>query len=201
MRLFRTCLRAGAVVAFALAVPAAVAGAPAGAPSAAPRDANNVRGISEAMEAIASGAAKYEAKDYPGAVELFRKATKLAPRNALAFYCLGAAQLASGSAGEAEVSFKKADEVGDATPNVKAKALFALADLAERAKKWDDAKAAWQRYTEYANKHDAGAFPQTGTSRVTAIDDMLKQDKAYEIVRQRIAAEKAGDAGAANGTK
>jgi tetratricopeptide (TPR) repeat protein len=189
----RTC----AAAALALAVPVAVLGAPpAKSDSGAVRhDANNVTGISGAMEAIVAGSAKYEQKDFAGALELFTKATKLAPRNALAFYCVGAAQLANGNLPDAEAAFRQADSVGDATPSVKAKALFAIADVLERQKKYEDAKAAWQRYLDFAGKTDAGAFPASGTARVTALDEVIKLDKAYEVVRQRIAAEKEKDGG------
>ena len=45
---------------------------------------------------------------------------------------------------------------------------------------------------------DSGAHPASAAARLKAIDDVVKQEKAYEIVRQRIAAEKA-DAGADGG--
>ena len=50
--------------------------------------------------------------------------------------------------------------------------------------------------TEYARKKhvDAGTFPSSGAARIEAIDAMLKQDKAYDVVRERIAAEKDGGA-------
>ena len=73
---------------------------------------------------------------------------------------------------------------------------FLRADIAERQKKWDQAKLAWQAYTEHAAKMgaDAGAFPQTGAERLKAIQKVMDLEKAYAPVRERIAAEKA-DAG------
>ena len=81
-------------------------------------------------------------------------------------------------------------------------ARLTLADCYEREKKWEQARAAWQIYTEHAAKlgPDGGAFPQTGAGRMKVIDDYMKLDKQYEIVRQRIAAEKA-DAGTADAGK
>ena len=146
------------------------------------------------MEMVAQANAKATSRDFPGATELYRKAIQLQPANPLGHYLLGEVQLVQGNLTEAEASMNQADNVGDKNPNVKAKVLFVLADLKERQKKWDDAKAAWTRYNEYAANHDAGAMPASAAARIQAIDDMLKQDKAYEIVRQRILAEKDGGA-------
>jgi tetratricopeptide (TPR) repeat protein len=170
----------------ALAVPAVVLGAPRS-------DPNNVAGISDAMKAIVAGNQKYVAKDVPGAIEEYKKAIKIAPKNPLGHFLLGQAQVASNALPEADASFKQADELGESMPGVKARVLFAIADLRERQKKWEDAKAAWQRYIEFASKHaDAGAYPQSGQSRISAIDEMLKQEKQYVTVRERIAADKDG---------
>ena len=80
---------------------------------------------------------------------------------------------------------------------VRSHVLFLRAAILERQKKWEDAKTAWQAYTEHAAKSgDAGAFPQTGAERVRAIQKVLELEKAYAPVRERIAAEKA-DAGKA----
>jgi hypothetical protein len=74
-----------------------------------------------------------------------------------------------------------------------ARALFVIADLKERQWKWDDAKAAWQAYLDWTNRFpNAGTFPASARSRQQVIDVMLKQDKAYEIVRRRIAETKDG---------
>ncbi len=155
-------------------------------------DPNNVTHISHFMETCVQGNAKFVSRDFPGAIELYRKAIQLQPTNPIGHYLLGEAQSASGNLPEAEASWTNADNLGDKVPNVKTKLLFVLADLKERQKKWDEAKAGWQRYKEYAASHaDAGGSPASADARIQAIDEMLKQDKAYDIVRQRIAAEKA----------
>jgi tetratricopeptide (TPR) repeat protein len=194
------------VLALALGVPALVLASPVradDAPSAkpAPPRASATRhdaaaGTPEFMAACADGNAKYVAKDIPGAILAYQKAIKLAPRNPLGHYLLGEAQLGAGNLEAAGTAWLEADQVGDSVPAVKAKILFVLADLREREKKWDDAKAAWQRYAEFAAKHpDVGVFPASAGGRIQAIDEMLKQDKAYDIVRQRIKEEKSGGAG------
>jgi tetratricopeptide (TPR) repeat protein len=162
-------------------------------------DPENVTAISPFMETVVKGNEKYGAKDYMGAIDTFKKAIQLNPRNALGPYLLGEAYLATNNLPEAEAAFKAAEELNDPKfPLVRSHVLFAVADCYEREKKWEQARVAWQAYTEHASKlgPDGGAFPQSGASRLKVIDDYMKLDKAYEIVRQRIAAEKAGDGGA-----
>ncbi|MEO6419251.1 MAG: tetratricopeptide repeat protein [Polyangiaceae bacterium] len=154
-------------------------------------DPSNIVGISEAMEAIVDGDVKYVAKDFAGAMESYKKATKLQPKNPLGHFRVGQVHLQSGNFEGAETAWTQADSVADALPQTKAKVLYALADLRERMKKWDDAKTAWQRYGEYVAKHPDSGFGPTAAARALAIDDMVKQDKAYVVVRERIAAEKA----------
>lgn len=197
----------GVAIAVALAVPAlvlfpfAAADAQKPKPHTAPSgekkyDPENVTAPSQAMETVLEGNKKYLAKDYAGALDIYKKALVLNPRMALAHYLAGETFLAMSNLGEAEAAFKAAEEVTNAKePLVRSHVLFALADCYEREKKWEDAKKAWQAYGEHAAKLDGGAHPASGVARLKAIDDYLTLDKKYEIVRQRIAAEKA-DAGA-----
>jgi tetratricopeptide (TPR) repeat protein len=145
-------------------------------------------------EACGQGNAKYASRDFDGAVDAYRKAIELAPHKALGHYLLGEAQLAAGNMAEAEASWNRAAlESNEQDPTLRARVLFVTADLKERQKKWDDAKAAWQVYADWANRFaDAGVFPGSAQSREQVIDTMLKQDKAYDIVRQRIADTKDG---------
>jgi tetratricopeptide (TPR) repeat protein len=162
-------------------------------------DPDNITAISQFMETAVKGTVQYNAKDYTGAIDTFKKAIQFNPRNALGPYLLGEAYLAIGNLGEAEAALKTAEELNDPkAPAVRAHVLFAVADCFEREKKWEQARIAWAAYTEHAAKlgGDGGGHPQTGAARIKAVDDWLKLDKQYEIVRQRIAAEKA-DAGAA----
>ena len=177
--------------------PAAKPAASAAPSAASPGyDPANRTHISQFMELVVSGNAKFIARDFPGAIEIYKKAIALAPTNPLGHYLLGEAEIATNNLTEAEAAFTQADNTADKTPQVKAKVLFCLADLKERQKKWDDAKVAWQKYADWANAHgDAGAIPQTAAARIAAIDEAIKQDKAYDIVRTRIAAEKEAGAG------
>src|SRR5580658_4385657 len=118
-------------------------------------------------DACLEGNSKYAARDWPAAIESYRKAIELDPKNPLGHYFLGEAQLASGNMTEAEAAWTRASLVGtDKDATVMARVLFVLADLKERNKKWSEARAAWQAYLDYAAKFpDAGAFPTSGQSR------------------------------------
>jgi tetratricopeptide (TPR) repeat protein len=140
------------------------------------------------------GNAKYASRDFPGAIEVYRKAIELSPHQGLGHYLLGEAQLAAGNLPEAEASWTRASlEAGEKDPALQARVLFCLADLKERQKKWEDAKAAWQTYLDWAKHYQkAGAFPASATSRQQVMDNLIKQDKVDEVVRQRIAASQDG---------
>jgi tetratricopeptide (TPR) repeat protein len=146
------------------------------------------------VEACTRGNVKYAARDFQAAIALYRTAIDLDPKNPLAHYLLGEAQLAAGNVAEAEAAWNRAStESNERDPAMHARVLFVIADLKERQWKWDDAKAAWQAYLDWTNRFpNAGAFPASGRSRLQVIDVMLKQDKAYEIVRRRIAETKDG---------
>lgn len=166
-------------------------------------DPEGIRAISEFTELTAQGSEKLLANNFPAAIILFKKAIQLAPLNPMGSYLLGEAYLASGNFAEAEAAFKTA-ELLDATkqPLLRSHILFALAECYEREQKRDLAKTAWQAYIELAAKigPDAGAYPQSGAARIKALDDWLKLDGQYEIVRKRIAAAKA-EAGAPDASK
>jgi tetratricopeptide (TPR) repeat protein len=144
----------------------------------------------EYASVCARGNAKYASHDFDGAIELYRKAIEMAPHQYLGHYLLGEAQVAAGNLQEAEASWSQAAlETSEKTPALHARILFVTADLKEREKKWEEAKAAWQTYLDWVGRFPDGAvFPATAKSRQQVIDTMLKQDKLYEVVRQRIAA-------------
>ena len=161
-------------------------------------DPENVTALSQLMETLGKGTERYMAKDYPGAIDVYKKAIQLNPRHPLGPYLLGEAYLATNNLGEAEAAFKAAEELNDPKLQlVRSHVLFAVADVYERQKKWEQARAAWQVYTEHTSRlgPDGGGHAQSGAARMKAIDDWLKLDKQYEVVRQRIAAERS-DAGA-----
>jgi tetratricopeptide (TPR) repeat protein len=166
-------------------------------PSKKSDEASTSKGVAlsaDYVKACEQGAGKYASRDFAGAIEQFRKAIELNPKQPLGYYLLGEAQLAAGSLTEAEAAWNRALlESGEQDPSMRARILFVVADLKERQKKWDEARAAWQAYLDWAGKYpNAGAFPASGQSRQQVIDNMTKQDKAYDVVRQRIADTKNG---------
>jgi tetratricopeptide (TPR) repeat protein len=165
------------------------------APAASASAGKTGKAVSEFMDACVQGNAKYASRDFPGATDLYRKAIQLDPQNPLGHYLLGEALLAQANLSEAEATWTRASSLSnEKNPALRSRILFVYADLKERQKKWDDARAAWQVYLDWANKFaDAGAFPGSATSRQQAIDTMTKQDKAYDVVRQRISDTKAGN--------
>jgi tetratricopeptide (TPR) repeat protein len=175
----------------------ALAGAPALAEGKKKPDAESTESAGGGVkyrEACKDGNTKYAARDFVAAIAAYQKAIELDPNNALGHYFLGEAQLAGGNLIEAEAAWNRASlAASDKEPALRARVLFVLADLKERQKKWEEARAAWQVYLDWAGKFpNAGAFPGSGQSRQQAIDSMNKQDKAYAVVRQRIADTKAG---------
>jgi tetratricopeptide (TPR) repeat protein len=170
-----------------------------GAPAQERYDPDNITAISQYMKTLVEGNARYAAKDYAGAVDIYRKAIALNPKSPLGHYLLGEGQLAAGNVGEAEAAFLAAQEVSDSrNPTLRSHVLFAVADVFERQKKWPEAQKAWQAYTEHASKYggDAGLHPATGAERLKVLDKVLTMEKAYVEVRARIASEKDGGADA-----
>ena len=158
-------------------------------------DAASSAGPSRAYrDACTAGNAKYATRDFRGATADYRTAIESDPKNPLAFYLLGEAQLADGNMTEAEAAWNRASlEASEKEPALRAKILFVLADLKERQKKWEEARAAWQVYLDWASKYpNARAFPASAQSRQQVIDTYQKLDHAYAVVRQRIADTKAG---------
>ena len=214
-RLSRTRFRRLFALAVVLGVPAAVFAPGLGseawgdakkaarpAPSGEQRyDPDNITGISQYIETLVKGTERYHAKDMTGAIDLYKKGIQLHPKHPLGHYLLGEAYLLNNNLPEAEAAFLAAQEVSDSkNPALRSHVLFAVADIYEREKKWEQAKTAWQAYSEHASKFgDAGAFPASGAERMKAIQKVIELEKAYVAVRARIAAEK--DGGADGGKK
>jgi predicted Zn-dependent protease len=174
------------------ATPAPTA-APASKPAAATpggkeprRDPEGKKGISPYMEAVARGQNAFVARDFAGAVTDFQTAIKADPQQMLGFYLLGEAQLEAGKPEEAEAAWtaglsKKGDD------NLNARLLFVMADLRERQKSWQAAKDAWAAYSAFLTSHpQAKGYSATAEDRIKRIDQRLKDEKDYAVVKERI---------------
>src|SRR5580693_3109255 len=60
-------------------------------------DPNNITGLSETVEIVSQGNKKFVDKDIQGAIDAYRKAIALAPKNPLGHYFLGVGLLATGN--------------------------------------------------------------------------------------------------------
>lgn len=193
-----------AVPALALA-PLVAAGQPAGKSStkvagADKYDPDNVTAISQYMETVVKATELAVGKSNTAAIDTYRKAIQLNPRHPLAYVLLANVYVSIGNLGEAEAAINDGYEAADTKdPLLRSHLLFVRADLFERQKKWDQAKAAWQAYVEHAAKNaGAGALPQPGAERLKALQKVAELDKTYAAVRERIAAEKAAAAASAS---
>ncbi len=192
LRTLRTCTVCALATAVALVSVQAVAdgaGSSSGSGKKKSSDVATDASSGSFKPAVTDGSTKYAARDFAGAVAAFQKAIEADPKNPLGHYFLGEAQLANNNLTEAEAAWTRASlESADKDPALRARILFVLADLKERQKKWDEARAAWQVYLDWAAKYpEAKAFTGSGQSRQQMIDAMVKQDKGYAVVRQRIA--------------
>lgn len=156
-------------------------------PKDVPRDPRGIKGISPVWEEIATGDAAIVAHDVDMALKHYEAAVKADGRSAIAHYRLGEARKAKGQLSEAQASYETAVKVGDHEADVKAKALFALAALAERENKLSDARSLWKRYQEHVEKHgEIKAFPASASERLKRLDAQEQLSRDYALVKDRI---------------
>lgn len=184
--------------ALAAAQPPAAPAAPpvAGAPSAAKqdgsaevrRDPRGVKGISPFSEALQRGDAAAIARDFDGAIAAYREGLAKEPENALAYYRIGEVQLLKGDLHEAETALSAGLRVLPASNlSLKAKLQFALADLRERQKAYDDASAKWSEYESFTlAQKDAHGFPASGSERKKVVETWKKLSADSAEVKARI---------------
>jgi len=175
--------------------PAETSGPATSAPAAKPfevrRDPRGVKGISPFREALLQGDRALLARDFEGALGAYRAALAKEPENALGHYRLGEALLAKGDLREAESAFSAGlQAVAAKDPALKAKLLFALADLAERQKAYDQASAKWAEYetstTPPKDAQGAVGFVASGTERKKVVETWKKLSADSLQVKARI---------------
>lgn len=161
--------------------------APAKSEDGVKRDPKGVKGISPYMEAINKGDRAHVARDFDGAIAAYRDAIQTDPQNALAHYRVGATQLAKGDQKEAEAAFVNGLRFASKDATLKAKLLFALADLRERQKNNDEAIARWKEYGQASEaEKEAVSYPATASERIARNEAWKKNQTEAAEVKTRI---------------
>jgi tetratricopeptide (TPR) repeat protein len=152
------------------------------------RDPKGAKGVSPYIELISKGDRAYVARDFDAAIAAYRDAIKLEPERGLGHYRVGSAQLAKGDQKEAEAAWVNGLRFAARETALKARLLFALADLRERQKNNDDAIGRWKDYTRAADEDKAAiTYPATATERVTRNEAWKKALVSGDEVKVRIA--------------
>jgi tetratricopeptide (TPR) repeat protein len=151
------------------------------------RDPKGIKGISPFWEALKKGDSAFVARDFDGAIAAYREAITAEPQNALGHYRAGEAQIAKGDLKEAEAAFSSGLRFVGNDSMLKAKLDFAVADLGERQKAYDDATAKWTEYETFTTAQpDAKGYPATGTERKKVIETWKKVSADAVEVKARI---------------
>ena len=151
------------------------------------RDPKGIKGISPFWEALKKGDSAYGARDFDGAIAAYREAITAEPQNALGHYRAGEAQLAKGDMKEAEAAFMSGLRFVGNDSMLKAKLEFAMADLGEREKAYDDATAKWTEYETFTTAQpDAKGYPASATERKKVIETWKKVSADAADVKTRI---------------
>ncbi|HYQ43391.1 MAG TPA: tetratricopeptide repeat protein [Polyangiaceae bacterium] len=161
------------------------------------RDPRGIKGISPFMEAIKRGDAALLARDIEAAVVAYRDALAQEPENALAYYRIAEAQILKGDLKEAETALVAGLRAVVATnASLKAKLQFALADLRERQKAYDEASARWAEYEAFTTtattaatateRKDSLGFPASGAERKKVVEAWKKLSADSADVKARI---------------
>lgn len=153
----------------------------------AKKDPDGVKGISPFWEATNRGNAAFLARDFDKAIAEYREAITKEPQNALGHYRMAEAQIAKGNLTEAEASLTNALRFAGSSPQLKAKIVFVMADVKERAKAYDDAIAKWGEYGQEAAKPEAKGYPATPPERKKRIETYKQMVSDYAAVKARIA--------------
>jgi len=151
------------------------------------RDPKGVKGISPFWEAVKKGDSAFVARDFDSAIAAYKEAITAEPQNALGHYRAGEAQIAKGDLKEAASDFAAGLRfVGNDNP-LKAKLEFALADVGERQKAYDEATAKWADYETFTTATpDAKGFPATASERKKVIETWKKVSADSADVKARI---------------
>jgi tetratricopeptide (TPR) repeat protein len=167
--------------------PKAKGDAPAKSDDGVKRDPKGIKGISPYQALIVKGDRAYVARDFDGAIAAYREAIQKEPQNALGHYRVGSAQLAKGDQKEAEAAWVAGLRFVSKNGSLKARLIFALADLRERQKNTDEAITRWKEYSVNAEtEKEAVTYPATATERVSRNEAWKKNAAESAEVKERI---------------
>jgi tetratricopeptide (TPR) repeat protein len=177
------------LVASSLLLSVAALAAPKTAPAAAGvrRDPHGVKGISPFQEALKKGDNALIARDFEAAIAAYREAIASEPENALGQYRLGEAEIAKADLAEADAAFAAGLRFVGADAPLKAKLLFAQADVRERQKAYDEAISKWTEYqTQTSEQKESKGFPASAVERKRVLEAWKKLSADSAAVKARI---------------
>ncbi len=150
--------------------------------------------------AMQRGVTAFQQSGWDAASTAFREAASADPRSALPALSLAYVARARDDAATAMAQCREAQRIATAEGDdlLRGRAMQCVAELEERAGRWDEARAAWQGYTVFADGHASATFPAVGRSRIEAIGRRTTLAQEYAPVRQRIAERLARNASGAD---
>lgn len=166
----------------------------AGAPAAGPTR------VTPFQAAMQRGVTAFQQSSWEAAATAFREAASADPRSALPVLSLAYVARSRDDAATAMAQCREAQRIATAEGDdvLRGRAMQCVAELEERAGRWDEARAAWQGYTVFADGHASATFPAVGRSRIEAIGRRATLAQEYAPVRQRIAERLARNASGAD---
>jgi tetratricopeptide (TPR) repeat protein len=151
------------------------------------RDPKGQKGLTPFWEAVKRGDDAVSTNHLDTARNAFDDAIEKEPDNPLGHYRLGQAEAIKGNLKEAESAYQNAVRLAADKPVIRAKAMFALADLQERKRAFAEALAAWTAYENYAKINRApGMFPPAAFERKRRIQASADLAREYAVVKDRI---------------
>jgi len=152
------------------------------------RDPHGIKGISPFWEALRRGDSALAARDFDSAILAYRDALAKDGENPLGQYRLGEAQILKGELHDAEAAFSTGLRlVASGNPSLKAKLLFALADVREREKAYDEASAQWTEYEAFTTvQKEARGFSTSASERKKVLAGWKQLNADSAQVKARI---------------
>jgi len=142
----------------------------------------------KALLLLVKGHDAYIVKEYDKALSFYKDAAEESPKSPMPHYFIGCANRALKKYDDAIDSFKTAFLMAGDDAWWKGMAAFNVAVTYEQAGKLDEAKGAWEDFKKLAaSKPSLKKYIESADSRIEAIEKYIQLDKAYEIVRERIA--------------